>query len=59
MPRTGRPPKIEGKKDQLFQTRFTKETMNKLKECAAYFETTRTAILERGIELIHESLGKE
>lgn len=55
-PRTGRPPKKDGKKDQTLQLRLSQETMNILNDCASKLNTTRTAVVEQGIGLVHKNL---
>ncbi len=56
-PRTGRPPKANPKSGTL-QIRLTPEKLNDLKECAEALGLSRTAVIERGIELVKKELGK-
>lgn len=56
-PRTGRPPK-ETKKSQLLHIRLTEEMIEKLKDCAVTMRTSRTAVIEHGIDLVRKELGK-
>lgn len=53
--RMGRPPK-EIKKNVNLGLRLTQETAAKLKECADTLSVSRTAIIEKGIDLVHKSL---
>jgi len=58
-PRTGRPPKDVTKSESL-QLRITKDTAEKLQKCAQRLGISRTAVVERGIDMVAESLdGKE
>lgn len=58
-PRTGRPSK-EVTKSESLQMRITKETAIKLQQCADSLGITRTAVVEKGIDLVAEALdGKE
>lgn len=51
----GRPPK-EIKKNVSLGLRLTQETADKLQECADKLSVSRTAIIEKGINLVHKSL---
>lgn len=53
--RLGRPPK-ENTKNVNIGFRLTKETVSKLEECANKLNTTRTAVIEKGIDLVHASI---
>lgn len=58
-PRTGRPPKTVTKSESL-QLRITKETAEKLGRCANELGVSRTAVIERGIDLVAEEIdGKK
>ena len=54
-PRTGRPPKDVTKSGSL-QLRLTKETLDKLERCAQTVGVSRTAIVEKGIDLVSEEI---
>lgn len=54
-PRTGRPPKNVTKSESL-QMRITKETADKLQRCADKLGVTRTAIVEKGIDMVAKEL---
>ena len=53
--RMGRPPK-EIKKNVSLGLRLSQETADKLQECADKLSVSRTAIIEKGIEMVHKSL---
>ncbi len=55
-PRTGRP-KAEKTKDINTRIRMDKETADKLEWCARRKETTKSAIIREGIDLVAEQLG--
>lgn len=55
-PRTGRPPSDNPKSGSL-QIRLTKDTLESLQACASAMGTSRTAVIERGIELVKNELG--
>ncbi len=55
--RMGRPPK-EITKNQNIGFRLSQETVNKLKECAEVLEVSRTAVIEKGIDLVYETIKK-
>lgn len=61
MGRTGRPPK--GGEEQgaarLTSVRLTKDVFDKLDYCAELLDTTRTSIIEFGINLAHERISKK
>lgn len=51
----GRPPK-EVTKNINIGFRLSKETVDKLVECAEKMQTTRTAVVEKGIDLVYKSI---
>lgn len=53
--RLGRPPK-EVTKNINIGFRLTKETVDKLAECADKLQITRTAVVEKGIDLVYKSI---
>lgn len=53
--RMGRPPK-EIRKSVNLGLRLTQETADKLQECADKLSVSRTAIIEKGIDLVYKSL---
>ena len=50
-PRTGRPKKPDARRI-VINLRLTEKAASDLKECAEYYDTSRTTIVERGIELV-------
>ena len=58
-PRTGRPPKLGESKNVSLQLRITDKTSQKLKECSEKLQISRTEVIEKGIDLIHERLQKK
>lgn len=56
-PKMGRPKKDVTKNVEI-GLRLTKETADKLQRCADEMETTRTAVIERGIDLVEAELKK-
>ena len=56
-PRTGRPHK-EVTKSVNIGIRITEETAKKLQRCAETLGVSRTVIIEKGIDLVEESLKK-
>lgn len=58
MPRTGRPIKGEEKKDQSLQLRLGKKTIEKLIFCAESQKTSKTDIIEKGIDLVFSEIKK-
>ena len=55
--RTGRPPK-EITKNQNIGFRLSQETADKLKECAEVLNVSRTSVIEKGIDLVYETIKK-
>ena len=53
----GRPPSDDSMKDRIF-IRVDDETKTKLKECVDELETTRSDIVRKGINMVHDSLKK-
>lgn len=58
-PRTGRPPKGESSKNVKLQLRITEKTANELKECAELMGISRTEVIEKGVELIHNEVVRK
>lgn len=56
-PRTGRPP-IENPKNIRLEIRLSEATNKMLVECATLLNTTRTDVIEKGIQKVHESIKK-
>ena len=54
-PRTGRP-KIDNPKGQQLHIRLHKETEAKLEKCAAAMQTTKTDVIEHGIDLVEKEI---
>lgn len=57
-PKTGRPKK-ENPKNVEIGLRLTKETADKLQKCADVLQTSRTDIIEQGIDRIYKDVIKE
>ena len=51
-------PKAENPKDKQIGVRLDKETLEKLDECAKYYQETRVQILRRGIYKVYEDIKK-
>lgn len=58
-PRTGRPPKLGESKSVKVGFRLTPTTVNKLQQCAEQLEKTRAEVVEKGIEMVYESLESQ
>lgn len=58
-PRTGRPPKLGKTKEVSLQMRITKETADKLQKCADELAISRTAVIEKGIDLVDEQIKRQ
>jgi len=56
-PKTGRPPK-DITKDVNLGLRITKETANKLQQCAEVLGISRTEVIEKGIDLVEAEIKK-
>ncbi len=54
----GRPPSDDSKKDRIF-VRIDKETKEKLEECTQALDATRSEIVRKGIDMVHDSLDKK
>lgn len=55
--KAGRPPSDNSMTDRIF-VRVNKETINKLDECTQELMLSRSDIVRRGIDMVHESLKK-
>lgn len=53
----GRPPSDNSMTDRIF-VRVNKETISKLDECTQNLQLTRSDIVRRGIDMVHESLKR-
>lgn len=58
-PRTGRPPKQGERKSVSLQLRITEKTSQKLSQCADALQITRTEVIEKGIDMVAEQIGKK
>ena len=58
-PRTGRPPKSGKTKEVSLQLRITKETADKLQQCADELSVSRTEVIEKGIDLVDEQIRRK
>lgn len=58
-PRTGRPIKGTQKKDVSLQLRISKNTDEKLRECANSMGISRTEVIELGIDKLYEDVSKK
>lgn len=54
-PKTGRPPKTEGKKSLRLEIRISEETAEQLKECSERLKISRAEVIERGIDLVDKA----
>ena len=54
-PRTGRP-KIDNPKEERIGVRLRPEKLEKLEKCAFIMETTKTAVIEHGIDLVEKEI---
>jgi len=57
-PRTGRPLKGNEKKNVSLQLRISQETSDKLKKCSESLKISRTEVIEKGIDSIHDNIFK-
>lgn len=57
-PRTGRPPKEDQKKSVRIEIRITENRAEQLKRCAESLGISRAEVIERGIDLVEESIKK-
>ena len=55
--KTGRPPSGDSMTDRIF-VRVSKETKEKLDECSKELETSRSEVVRKGIDMVHDSLKK-
>ncbi len=55
--KAGRPPSDNSMTDRIF-VRVNKETINKLDECTQELKLSRSDIVRRGIDMVHESLKR-
>mgnify|MGYP001152296125 CR=1 FL=1 len=58
-PRTGRPIKGTSKRDKYLQIRMTAEELELLDECVEQLKSTRTDVVNQGIQLVKAELDKE
>lgn len=58
MARTGRP-KIDNPADVQFRIRLTKDDYKLLDNCAEILNTTKSDVIRKGIELVHQGLKKD
>lgn len=52
-------PKSDKSKNIRFNIRITKETSEKLEDCAKKLETSKADVVERGIDLVKKELDEE
>ncbi len=52
-------PKSDKSKNMRFEIRMTKEMSEKLEYCAEKLKTSKTDVIQRGIELVRLELEKE
>ncbi len=57
MPRTGRP--TSNKKTERLEIRLTAEEAQDLQFCADKMETTKTVVINKGVQLVKKELEKE
>lgn len=57
-PRTGRPPKGGEKRNERLEIRLTEKKAAQLKRCAEALKITRTEVIERGIDMVDETIKK-
>lgn len=55
--KAGRPPSDDSMTDRIF-VRVDKDTLNKLDECTQELQTSRSDIVRKGINMVHDSLKK-
>lgn len=55
--KTGRPPSDDSMTDRIF-VRVSKETKEKLDECTKELDTSRSDVVRKGIDMVHDSLKK-
>lgn len=54
----GRPPSENPLKDRIF-IRVSKETIQKLNDCTGELGATRSDVVRKGIDLVHDTLEKK
>lgn len=54
-PRTGRP-KSDNPRNYRFEIRMNKELAEKLQDCADKLQISKTAVIEKGIDLVYKSV---
>lgn len=52
-------PRSDNSKHMRFEIRMDTETAEKLEYCAEKLETTKTAVIQRGIDLVKSELDKK
>lgn len=57
-PKTGRPTKEDQKKSVRIEIRMTEKRAEQLKRCAEALNISRAEVIERGIDLVEESIKK-
>ena len=55
--RTGRPPSVDSMNDRIY-VRVNKEIQEKLDECSQKLNTSRSDVIRKGIEMVHDSLNE-
>ena len=58
-PKTGRPIQGESRKDNKLQIRMNDEELALLDECVQRMESTRTAVVNKGIQLVKKELDNK
>lgn len=58
-PRTGRPIKGTSKRDKYLQIRMTTEELEILDDCVEKLQSTRTDVVNQGIQLVKLELDKK
>ena len=58
-PRTGRPIKGTSKRDKYLQIRMTTEELEILDDCVEKLQSTRTEVVNHGIQLVKLELDKK
>lgn len=51
-------PKSDKSKNMRFEIRLTKETSEKLQDCAKALHTTKTDVITKGIDLVKSEIDK-
>ena len=55
--KAGRPPSDDSMTDRIF-VRVSKETVKKLDECTQELKMSRSDVVRKGIDMVHESLKR-